>query len=171
MKIKDYKKIIKETAIFPRKVENFGMAYYLLGLIDEMGEVGEAIVRFKQNDSEENKVLLVSEFGDVVWYITGICEELKLNPELIFNYNGTTEALDQYPSVSRFCGNVKKYYRDGKAIPAELATGVLTKVYNYYMYPTMKVHAITLDEVLQTNFDKLTKRKENNTIQGDGDKR
>jgi len=94
MDIKEYQKIIELTAIYPKEV---GLAYCALGLTGEAGEVAEKVKKlYRDNDflnkkiiSEDIKLLLNKELGDVLWYITAISNEIGISLEDIMtvNYN------------------------------------------------------------------------------------
>lgn len=90
MEIKEYQKIVKLTAIYPKEI---GLSYCTLGLAGETGEVCEKVKKLYRDKqgvmSEEFKTELAKELGDIVWYITAIAEETGLNLEdiLQLNYN------------------------------------------------------------------------------------
>lgn len=171
MEIKKYRTLIEQTAVFPQKVENFGLAYGWLGLIDEISEVGSAILVYEQSRSYENKKLLLKEFGDVIWYMTALCEEIGIDVATIINYKGDLESLKQYGTIASFCGKIKKFYRDQKKIDPQEMTGVLAFSYAAHIKPNMDKYDITIEEVMETNYNKLIKRKEENKLKGDGDNR
>jgi len=65
----------KETALF----------YVTLGLTGEAGEVAEKIKKIIRDDdgivSEQKKVEVAKELGDVLWYLAALCDELGLQFE------------------------------------------------------------------------------------------
>ena len=112
MKVVDYKDIISKTAVFPRKVDDFGLAYCLIGLFDEFLEVDEKVV------DGVNREEILSEVGDVLWYLCALCNELDLSFEDIIS---NPKNLGKNHSPFKLFGIVKKHYRDGKVIDKELS--------------------------------------------------
>lgn len=157
MEIGEYKGIIKETAIYPTKVDNFGLAYCWLGLI---GESEEAMLA-----EGEDKI---GEIGDVVWYSTAIANEMNLNLENILH--STIDVNDYYPNLNEYSEKIKKYYRDNTPIDVEELENVLA--YNLKnVFAFCMVEEDTLDEIMEKNYTKLIKRRETNKLHGDGNHR
>jgi hypothetical protein len=155
MNLTDYKEIVNLTAVYPQTVHDFGKVYTWLGL---EGEFEEFLTSFGEAQFKER--------FDVIWYAAAFCKEFDLDFERIFN-----DARNQ-TGVYKFYGvwyeTLKKYYRDGKAIPKSAAEA---QVY-YPIYNVLK--GLTDEEIergLKMNYDKLIKRRETNTIHGDGDDR
>lgn len=152
--INDYPKIIKETAVFPKTVEDFSLAYLTLGLFDEISEV---VDKSYANASKEE---LIKEVGDVCWYACGICDVVGLDfIKIITNLKETTQ------NPFDLLGKVKKYYRDGKELVPEEIEAILNAV----LYHVVDKFDVT--EILTINYNKLIQRRENNTINGNGDNR
>ena len=61
MNLIKYEEIINKTAVYPKKVDDAGLYYCLVGLFDEIDEVKEKIL---DGESEES---INKELGDVVW--------------------------------------------------------------------------------------------------------
>lgn len=161
MNLVEYKKIINETAVFPRKVENFGLAYCLLGLFDELQEVEEKI------DNRNSKEEIFSEVGDVIWYICALCNELNISFEDVIINNKKVEK--EYTPLKLF-GIVKKYYRDNKSIDKNFVYNVLLNVTNY-LFTSANVTVNDVNNIIENNYKKLIARRETNTLHGDGDNR
>ena len=70
-----------KTAIYPNKDKNF--IYPTLGLVGESGEVAEKvkkILRDKNNSFDyESKIAIKKELGDVLWYLSNLCDELDFS--------------------------------------------------------------------------------------------
>ena len=174
MKITEYQGIISETAVYPVLVDGFGLAYGYIGLIDETEEYMVELNKMYYSTLEErdaNRSALVKETGDVIWYVTLISSLLHLNiVDIIENDINTKHSLGS------MAGMVKKHYRDSKQINKELVTNVLKSTMTMIKEDLDFVNAsldnkITIEEVLQTNYDKLKDRKNRNIIKGDGDNR
>jgi len=174
MKLKDYKEIIGKTAIYPTKVDNFGLAYSWLGLIEESEEAREAFELYVQDKRPSLKKALIKEVGDVCWYVTNIVVLENLDIEKVFApINKNPDGYSKYfntKSIERYAGNIKKLYRDNKEVDKDELTDVLNKHINIIMKST-QLYGLKLSEILETNYNKLIKRRETNTIQGDGDNR
>ena len=68
----------RKTAIYPNKDKNF--IYPTLGLVGESGEVAEKIKKVLRdkngNLDDDSKLALKKELGDVLWYLSNLCDEL-----------------------------------------------------------------------------------------------
>lgn len=99
MNVKNYQKIIEETAIYPKEI---ALAYCAMGLTGEAGEVADKIKKLYRDQQlhtldaaaeivliDENKYDIAKELGDVLWYVTAMANELDMDLEEIMemNYN------------------------------------------------------------------------------------
>lgn len=77
----EYQHYSRKTAIYPKLGKNF--LYPTIGLFGECGEIAEKIkkiIRDKHNKvSKADKMEIKKELGDVLWYISALCSELKLS--------------------------------------------------------------------------------------------
>jgi NTP pyrophosphatase (non-canonical NTP hydrolase) len=77
----EYQHYSRKTAIYPELGKNF--LYPTIGLFGECGEIAEKIkkiIRDKHNKvSKADKMEIKKELGDVLWYISALCSELKLS--------------------------------------------------------------------------------------------
>lgn len=77
----EYQKFCKSTAVYP-KIGN-ELVFPMLGLSGEVGEVSEKVKKIFRDDggvvSQDKKVEIAKELGDVLWYVTQLVTELKLN--------------------------------------------------------------------------------------------
>jgi NTP pyrophosphatase (non-canonical NTP hydrolase) len=159
MNLTEYKKIITETAVFPRKVDDFGLAYCIIGLIDEMDEVIEKVSSGTATTEE-----IYSEIGDVCWYLCALCNELNVSFEDVIE---NRENLDNYHIFQLF-GKIKKHYRDSKPFDLDQVSRILSS----FAYGLLKgLSEENIQTILQNNYDKLIARRETNTLHGDGDNR
>ena len=71
----------RKTAIYPNKDKNF--IYPTLGLVGESGEVAEKIKKILRDKNgiidNESKLGLKKELGDVLWYLSNLCDELDIS--------------------------------------------------------------------------------------------
>ena len=80
MNFEEYQAEASQTALYPRRLSN--LEYPTLGLAGEAGEVAN-IVKKIQRDSggvitDETRLKLKDELGDVLWYISACADELGL---------------------------------------------------------------------------------------------
>jgi len=89
MDFKTYQKKSRKTAIYSNLGNNF--IYPTLGLCGEAGEIAEKIKKVLRDDngkiSKEKKELIAKELGDVLWYISQIATELKIDLDSIAEVN------------------------------------------------------------------------------------
>jgi NTP pyrophosphatase (non-canonical NTP hydrolase) len=177
MKLSDYKDIIQKTAVYPKEVTNFDNAYIILGLIDEWGEFIEHLASASDNSSNNEEWVhsLIKEHGDWVWYTTAFCNVNNINLESIFIESSikdiiTVSNIPVTAQLLRLAGSVKKFYRDGKPIDNEKIIKVFINM-NHIGNLVAEKFGYTFPQVLETNYNKLIKRRETNTIHGDGDNR
>jgi len=83
MDFNEYQNKARQTAIYPDKDNNF--IYPTLGLVGEAGEVAEKMKKVIRDDggiiSEEKRIEIVKELGDVMWYIANLAKELNVDLE------------------------------------------------------------------------------------------
>lgn len=81
MTFNDYQTETNKTAIYPDRGHNF--VYPVLGMLGEAGEVAEKIKkvwRDKNNIvSDEDKLEIKKEMGDVLWYLSQLAFELEIS--------------------------------------------------------------------------------------------
>ena len=75
----------KKYAEFQKKTQihnDYDLQYYGLGLSGESGEVANEIKKLRRDDdnilTDERKEKIITELGDTMWYITGICNHLGI---------------------------------------------------------------------------------------------
>lgn len=71
--------------------------------------------------------------------------------------------------VGEYMGLHKRYYRDDVIIHKEKSLSELGDIL-WYTVALMSAHGYTLDQVINENIKKLSRRRANNTIQGSGDR-
>lgn len=167
MEINEYKTIVEKTAIYPNKVDNFGLAYCWLGLIGETEEL------YLEVDNPDRKTI-IKEHGDVLWYTTSICNILGIDLKEVFlkvdDVLIVPSQSNLIPSLNQFAEVIKKYYRDNKEIDKELMTLVLAKNLAC-ISDEFNISDNEVKESMQMNYDKLMKRRETNTLSGSGSNR
>jgi NTP pyrophosphatase (non-canonical NTP hydrolase) len=88
MELSEYQRLSRRTAQYPREA---WLAYPALGLVGEAGEVAEHAKKAIRDDAgsitEERRVAMAKELGDVLWYVAQLASELKLDLDEIANAN------------------------------------------------------------------------------------
>jgi len=78
MDFDEYQEEASTTAIFPDKLPDFvtvGQVYTVLGQSGETGEIAEKMKKAIREDEEEYVEEMRGEVGDVLWYLSQVCEE------------------------------------------------------------------------------------------------
>ena len=72
-----------KTAKYPKRREK---EYLMIGLMNEAGEVGGAFKK-EIRDRVDNKDLIIDEMGDVLWYLTRLCDvyDIKISELMVNN--------------------------------------------------------------------------------------
>ena len=65
-----YRDFTRRTARYPKRREK---EYLMIGLMNEAGEVGGAYKK-EIRDRVDNTDLIIDELGDVLWYLTRLCD-------------------------------------------------------------------------------------------------
>jgi len=85
MKFEKFQKETHKTAIYPNKGSNY--VYPALGLAGEAGEVAEKIKKLIRDNngkySKKEKDAIMIELGDVLWYVSQLCTEFKLDMDKV----------------------------------------------------------------------------------------
>lgn len=88
MDMQSYQQSAIETAIYPDSAK---ILYPTLGLVGEAGEVAEKVKKVIRDEggvfTEEKKVELAKELGDVLWYIANIASDIDMDLNLIATMN------------------------------------------------------------------------------------
>ena len=83
MDFKTYQKKAMETAQYPNLGSNH--IYPTLGLVGEAGEVAEKVKKVIRDKNgifdSESKLSIKKELGDVLWYISNLCNEFNFELE------------------------------------------------------------------------------------------
>lgn len=76
----EYQKRIEPTEHWPKDV---GVAYPIIGLCGEAGEVANEIKKLYRDDNgfltNERKEKIIEEMGDVLWYLASLANYLHLD--------------------------------------------------------------------------------------------
>lgn len=80
MKIDDYQKKARKTAVYPEIGKN--IVYPTLGFVGEAGELADKVKKIFRDDGgkmkPEVRAAIINEIGDVLWYMAALCSELSV---------------------------------------------------------------------------------------------
>lgn len=89
MRLNEYQEKAKATAVYPAMGMNY--SYPALGLVGEAGEVAEKVKKIIRDQdgvlTEENKIEIGKELGDVLWYIAIMADEMGLTLQTVAEEN------------------------------------------------------------------------------------
>ena len=78
MTLNDYQEGATKTALYPDAGKN--LIYPILGLCGESGELAEKMKKLIRDDggvlTDERRMLMKKELGDVLWYVSQVAREL-----------------------------------------------------------------------------------------------
>ena len=84
--LENYKQFQQNT-----QIKEFDIKYMALGLGGEIGEVQNEIKKMERDDNniltEQRRHKIITEMGDVMWYLTGLCNQLNCSIEDVINNN------------------------------------------------------------------------------------
>lgn len=156
MKHSEYQKLAHTTAIYPKPV---AYDYLCNGLISEVGEMAGVLKKYLRGDfaQVEFEKRLQSEFGDVLWYIAEM-DTFKGNqwrndvkiPDWPFN----ATIIDVSRSCTSFLSGIT---------PWNDLAGVILSL--------CKKDQGFVNTAMEQNISKLSERKSQGTIKGDGERR
>lgn len=91
MDLQGYAQRAAQTAVYPGKgtASDSALAYVSLGLTGEAGEVANKVKKILRGDgfSWENRDALISELGDVLWYVAALARELQVPLDAVAELN------------------------------------------------------------------------------------
>lgn len=176
----DYVAIVDKTAIYPNEVRNEpsfkGVDYAKLGLIGEFGEVCNKIKKvyrdqdgiFHLNTVQE----IAKEQGDIYWYLAALCRK-EFDLSFVASYEAAKKFQNPFDK-SLFKTLYKCQYYISQICLEESHVEVTGMNIIYVLSCLDKINStlgLDTEDILQMNYDKLSKRLESNTLQGSGDNR
>lgn len=70
---KEYNEFVKGMKVYPEKQ---AIIYPTLGLTGEAGEVAEKVKKWLRGDRDLDKLELLKEAGDCLWYLASLADDL-----------------------------------------------------------------------------------------------
>jgi len=186
MDIKRYQKFVNKTAFFPRSTQGRNISYLVMGIVEEVGEIYEVILKknkLKETDNYLNEYVItqiIKELGDLVWYITAICNEMTFSLGCLIQYtkvkiiNNNINHSSLLLYLGDLSGAVKKMIRDDKEkITEEKSNLIITNLCNIlgYVLQICNNNKIKFETVLDVNMNKIKNRMKKGTLHGSGNDR
>ena len=162
--------------------KSFSPLYFTVGLVEESSELIQSL---KQSNTDN----IVSEVGDVLWYLYGLCQSLpdKIVPET--ENVDDEEADDDHGGVDdegddgvvlvpaeqllgvcgALCGSIKKWSRGDKSW--EMFQSRVQQQVSDVVRVVMNLSPVTLEEAMRQNIVKIRDRRQRGVVRGDGDNR
>ena len=171
MKLNEYQKLAKETAIYPATI-----AYPALGLC---GETAELIIAMDDSDKKA-----VKEVGDCLWYVANLAFDCGLPLSEVFDMAEFPKSSDlDYKDfvleklilqAGLIAETVKKAIRDNNGVVSgRKKLKIKTHLQEYVYFLNEAAHSVftPLGKCAKMNIKKLRSRQERNVLKGDGDER
>jgi len=166
MTFKEYQKEAIKCAQYPEIGNN--IRYPLLGLIGETGEVAEKFKKMIRDDggvlSDERRLAIQKELGDVLWYTQAVAYERKANYDIDFQhgYEHDRDAFGYIMDIAH-CSTILSEVE----IDPENYLHQIIRCLSCLAF----VVGSNLEDIATQNLDKLFDRLERGVIKGDGDNR
>lgn len=181
-----YQKEALKTALYPSVGSN--ILYPMLGLIGESGEIAGKISKIIRDDSgtmtPKRRAAIRGELGDVLWFMATVCTEADLDmgtlyllanrainnvhmtdlPRLAFKLSQQTAHMSIL--VEQF---IYGPHKGDMKVLAPLSTDITILFTN--MIDLCLACSLDIEQVAQSNIEKLTSRQERGVLQGSGDNR
>lgn len=95
--IKEYQTFTKK-GLLPASEGKDQLCHFAMGLTGEAGEVTDAIKKRVFHGRDISQEHLLEELGDVMWYVSNLCNELGLDLEEVMSYN-VDKLKSRYPDM------------------------------------------------------------------------
>lgn len=180
MDIEHYQKFVNKTAFFPKSSQGRNLSYLVMGIVEEVGEIFEFIV--KKETLNENEYILeqtIKESGDLLWYITAICNEINFSLERLMQYakvkknkHISNNSLLIY--LGNLSGAVKKMIRDDNEKITDKKSDLIINNLCYILIFVLQLcdeNNVKFKVVLEINAKKIKDRQKRGTLKGSGNDR
>jgi len=150
-------------------IKKFSPLYFTVGMVEEIAELEEQLA---MDVIDEDQV--ISEVGDVCWYIYGLANSL----EDIFPVGVQASSEETMPSTTdmllasgKLCGSIKKWSRGDQGWEEfkKRIQGQVSLVMNLLVRRVGPY--CSLEEAMKGNIVKILSRRAKGTVKGDGNNR
>lgn len=179
MEFDTYIKKTRETAVYP---EDYERDYVIHGLVDELGELSQAIQEGPEIGSKYTRAhvfQICKEMGDVMWYLARLCDHfnfdlrtdnIKVAKKAMDTEYGEEKIQEALFAATEINGHQKKSVRDD-ANRRNHIKGCAQQIINCLEEASHHLGVFNLELVMKKNIDKLFDRKDRDVLHGDGDNR
>lgn len=188
--------VVAQYAQYPGRMSKDGIAYCLMGVGGESGELLEKVKKIYRDKNsiidEEAKEWLIKEMGDIFWYCSQIYSETKVCFNNLYLIPGYVLAINDFQEYVKL--NLYNKYNNsvldlmercflllkdvgrllGRYVDKDISKiDLLLKITNilYHLAVICIIIDTTLENVANTNIEKLYSRKARGQLQGSGDNR
>ena len=178
MDIEHYQKFVNKTAFFPKSSQGRNLSYLVMGIVEEVGEIFEFIVK-KETFNEYILEQIIKESGDLLWYITAICNEINFSLERLMQYakvkknkHISNNSLLIY--LGNLSGAVKKMIRDDYEKITDKKSDLIINNLCYILMFVLQLcdeNNVKFKVVLEINAKKIKDRQKRGTLKGSGNDR
>jgi len=147
-------------------LKKFSPLYFTVGLVEEVAELVEEMEKLSKQP-ETDISLVVSEVGDVCWYLYALCNSLDdINP--VPSVSSKLDLLeDDVPgnllsACGKLCGSVKKWSRGDQSwdnFKPRIQLGVSNLLQTVIM-----VSPVPLEVAMEKNIEKIKRRRERGVV-------
>lgn len=181
-----YQEEALKTALYPNIGSN--ILYPMLGLIGESGEVAGKIKKMIRDDNgimtRERRAAIRGELGDVLWYMAIVCAEANLDMGTLYLLAQRAIHDTHMTDLSRLAFKLSQQtahmsmlveqfiygpHKEDMDTLAPLSTDITILFTN--MIDLCLACSLDIEQVAQSNLEKLSSRQKRGVLQGDGDKR
>jgi NTP pyrophosphatase (non-canonical NTP hydrolase) len=180
MDIEHYQKFVNKTAFFPKSSQGRNLSYLVMGIVEEVGEIFEFIVK-KETLNETEYILeqIIKESGDLLWYITAICNEINFSLERLMQYakvkkNKHISNSSLLIYLGNLSGAVKKMIRDDNEKITDKKSDLIINNLCYILMFVLQLcdeNNVKFKVVLEINAKKIKDRQKRGTLKGSGNDR
>jgi len=178
MDIEHYQKFVNKTAFFPKSSQGRNLSYLVMGIVEEVGEIFEFIVK-KETLNKYILEQIIKESGDLLWYITAICNEINFSLERLMQYakvkknkHISNNSLLIY--LGNLSGAVKKMIRDDNEKITDKKSDLIINNLCYILIFVLQLcdeNNVKFKVVLEINAKKIKDRQKRGTLKGSGNDR
>lgn len=174
MNLDQYEKQIAEWDLYP--VNDYQRLYYTIGMNGESCEfLGKYLLYENVSPLTTEELLdLVSESGDICWYFTRLMNSFGFSLQEIYTGTKVNSIRSYVEYMGKLTESIKKLYRDNNGVLDDnFKARILLNASKVFerLDGLLSEYHYSLQDAMESNIIKLSTRKKNNTLHGDGDKR
>eukprot|EP00092_Neocalanus_flemingeri_P000143 GFUD01000150.1.p1 GENE.GFUD01000150.1~~GFUD01000150.1.p1 ORF type:complete len:175 (+),score=64.29 GFUD01000150.1:57-581(+) len=154
-------------------LQKFSPLYFTVGLVEEVAELTEELDRFSKGQENDND-LVVSEVGDVCWYLYALCNSLDdISPVLSSScppdIPQTDISVTLLSACGKLCGSIKKWSRGDQSW--DLFKPRIQRGVSDLLKLVEMISPVPLEVAMEKNIEKIKGRRARGVVKGDGNLR